>query len=76
MKSPYLVVCPQNVALGVLPLYHIYAMNVAMGPCIRAGAKLVMLPKFDPQLWISSLEKYRPTHLNLAPPLVQFMVNR
>jgi len=65
----------QNVLFCVLPLYHIYAMNVAMGAALKSGAKLIMLPKFDPGLFISALTKYQPTHLNLAPPLVSFLVN-
>ena len=65
----------QNVLLCVLPLYHIYAMNVSMSPALRTGSKLAMLPKFDPKTYISSLTKYRPNILHLAPPLVSFLVN-
>ena len=31
-----------------------------------------MLPKFDPKSFINALEKYKPTFLHLAPPLLAF----
>ena len=65
----------QTVLLCILPLYHIYAMNVAMGPALRTGAKLVMLPKFDPDTFLSALSTYRPTNLHLAPPLLSFLAS-
>lgn len=65
----------QSVLLCILPLYHIYAMNVAMGPALRTGAKLVMLPKFDSATFLSALSTYRPTNLHLAPPLLSFLAS-
>lgn len=62
----------QQVTLCVLPLYHIYAMNVTMTSTLVSGGQLVMLPKFEPQSFIKALEKYRPTFLHLAPPLLAF----
>lgn len=62
----------QPVTLCVLPLYHIYALNVTMTSTLWCGGKLVMLPKFDPQTFISALERYRPSFLHLAPPLLAF----
>ena len=64
----------QSVLLCILPLYHIYAMNVAMGPALRSGAKLVMLSKFEPASFLNALVTHRPTNLQLAPPLVSFLV--
>ena len=58
--------------LCILPLYHIYALNVTMTPTLWCGGQLVMLPKFDPQTFIHALEKYKPNFLHLAPPLLAF----
>ncbi|TRY71910.1 hypothetical protein TCAL_00174 [Tigriopus californicus] len=62
----------QHVTICVLPMYHVYAMNVTMIPMLYCGGKLVVLPKFEPKVFIEALEKYKPTFLHLAPPLVSF----
>eukprot|EP00095_Tigriopus_kingsejongensis_P000194 maker-scaffold41_size498431-snap-gene-1.20 protein:Tk00194 transcript:maker-scaffold41_size498431-snap-gene-1.20-mRNA-1 annotation:"probable 4-coumarate-- ligase 1-like" len=63
---------PQPTTICVLPLYHCYAMNVTMVPTLYCGGKLVILPKFDPKTFIQALQRYKPTFLHLAPPLVSF----
>ena len=62
----------QPVTLCILPLYHIYALNVTMTPTLWSGGQLVMLPKFDPKTFIHALETYKPNFLHLAPPLLAF----
>ena len=39
---------PDDVLLGILPLYHIYGMTVLMCGALAQGATLVLVPKFDP----------------------------
>ena len=62
----------QPVTLCILPLYHIYALNVTMTPTLWSGGQLVMLPKFEPKTFIQALEQYKPNFLHLAPPLLAF----
>ncbi len=74
---PEISICVENpeeqpVTLCVLPLYHIYALNVTMGSTLFCGGKLVMLPEFKPKTFVEALDKYRPTFLHLAPPLLAF----
>ena len=49
----------QQTMLCLLPLFHIYSMNVTMSPALRTGAKLLMLPKFDPSSFIKALEDHK-----------------
>ncbi len=49
----------QSVTICQLPLYHLFAMNVTMGPALFGGCKMVMLPKFEPKVFVSTLEKYK-----------------
>ena len=37
------------------------------------GLKVVTLPKFEPDMFIKALTTYRPTLLNLVPPLCNFL---
>ena len=62
-----------EVNICVLPMYHIFAMNVTMSCMLYQGGKTITLPAFDPALFLETMLKYRPTNLQLAPPLVQFL---
>jgi len=37
------------------------------------GMKIITLPKFDPEMYIRALSTYKPTLVNLVPPLVSFL---
>ena len=63
----------QEVSLAVLPFFHIYAMNCIMIMGLRLGMKIITLPKFDPDLYLKALVTYKPTVLNLVPPLVSYL---
>ena len=45
--------------VSVLPMFHIFAMNVTIGPVLYNGGKMVVLPKFEPQTFLAALEKYK-----------------
>ena len=65
----------EEITVCVLPMFHIFAMNVTMSNMLWRGGKLVTLPMFEPTMFLTALMKYRPTYLHLAPPLVQFLAN-
>ena len=65
----------QEVTLAVLPFFHIYAMNTIMLLGLRLGMKVITLPKFDPEVYVKALSAYKPTLLNLVPPLVSFLAS-
>ena len=49
----------QQTLMCLLPLFHIYSMNVTMSPTLKTGGKLVMLPKFEPKSFIKMLEDHK-----------------
>jgi len=59
----------------VLPLFHIFAMNVTMSNMLLNGGKLVTLPSFDPGQFLDAMLEHRPTFLHVAPPLVGFLAS-
>jgi long-chain acyl-CoA synthetase len=66
---PGLAVRPEDVALGVLPLFHIFGLNAVLGLALHAGASVVLVERFDP---VSSLEVVRDHKITVvagAPPL-------
>ncbi|KAG9118429.1 hypothetical protein FRC07_007067 [Ceratobasidium sp. 392] len=61
---------PGDVAIAVLPMFHIYGLIVVMHFHIFAGLPLVVIPKFNYVEMLKSIVKYRITHLSLVPPQV------
>lgn len=60
---------PEDVVWLALPLFHIYAMNVAMNLCLMNGATLALVERFDPASSLEIVQKYRCTILYGAPPM-------
>ncbi|KAL3280184.1 hypothetical protein HHI36_017684 [Cryptolaemus montrouzieri] len=59
----------QEVVPTILPYSHIFGYSLIMG-AINLGAKMISLPSFSQDLFISVLRDYKSTMLYLVPPLV------
>lgn len=57
--------------LGVVPAYHSYGMILWILRVNLTQATNIMLPKWDLELALRSIEKYKITSLPLVPPLVR-----
>jgi long-chain acyl-CoA synthetase len=66
---PALKEAESDVILGVLPLFHIYALNAVLGVALREGATLVLAERFDPVGTLELVERHRVTVLPGAPPM-------
>jgi acyl-CoA synthetase (AMP-forming)/AMP-acid ligase II len=49
--------------VAVLPFFHIYAMTTIMAYGLKMGAKIVTLPKFEPEAYMAALQKYKVVHI-------------
>jgi len=65
----------REVTVCILPMYHVFAMNVTMTNILRSGGKMITLSKFDPMTFLNALITYKPTFLHIAPPLLSFLTN-
>jgi long-chain acyl-CoA synthetase len=61
-----------DVSFCVLPLYHIYGLNVVLNPVLAVGGTLVLAPRFDPDRALHILTVEQPTFMPLVPPLLNF----
>ena len=59
----------QECVLGVLPLFHVYAMVAVMNIGVLLGAKIVLLPKPEIKLIMQTILRCRPTILPGVPTL-------
>jgi long-chain acyl-CoA synthetase len=55
--------------LGVLPLFHVFALTTVLSSSIRLGAEMILLPRFDLSQVINTLERTRPTLFPAVPTI-------
>jgi long-chain acyl-CoA synthetase len=58
-----------DVVLMVLPLFHIYGLNVVLGTAVRAGATAVLVEGFEPEETLRTIASQRVTVVPGAPPM-------
>jgi long-chain acyl-CoA synthetase len=66
---PGLVGGPTDVALGVLPLFHIFGLNAVLGLALFVGSSVVLLERFDPASSLDAVREHGITVVAGAPPL-------
>ncbi len=59
----------EEVMMGVLPLFHVFAMTVVMNFSINAGAKMILLPRFELETALKVIHKKRPTFFPAVPTI-------
>ncbi|KAH7418158.1 hypothetical protein BKA64DRAFT_563948 [Cadophora sp. MPI-SDFR-AT-0126] len=62
-----------DVLIAVLPLYHIYGLALLIVHSIHRGAKVVVMPAFEPQAFLGAIQKHKVTFAYLVPPIVLFL---
>jgi 4-coumarate--CoA ligase len=60
---------PQEMTVAFLPFFHIYGLEVLMNIYLAAGAGLVTMPRFDLELFLNLVTKYRTPRLWIVPPV-------
>ena len=65
-----------DVVCAVVPMFHIYGMNVIMNLALASGSTIVTLPRFSVGDYLGAIERFGVTRLHLAPPTVLQLVNR
>jgi long-chain acyl-CoA synthetase len=58
-----------DVVYGVLPLFHIFGLNVMLGVTLSVGATLLLVQRFDPLTAAESIVQRKVTVLPGAPPM-------
>ncbi|XP_053671259.1 uncharacterized protein LOC128721490 [Anopheles nili] len=58
--------------LGLLPFYHVFGFMLSLNSCLNR-APMVVLPRFEPHLFLRTIQDHRVTMMSLVPPLVLFL---
>jgi len=59
------------VVYAVLPMFHAYGLTLCLTFAMSMGSRLVLFPKFDPQLVLTVLKKHPATFLPAVPPIYE-----
>ncbi|MGZ4672597.1 MAG: AMP-binding protein [Ilumatobacteraceae bacterium] len=58
-----------DVVYGVLPMFHIFGLNVMLGLTLADGATIVLVQRFDPSTALDTIRERGITVIPGAPPL-------
>jgi acyl-CoA synthetase (AMP-forming)/AMP-acid ligase II len=64
------LVRPGDVLIAVLPLFHIYCLQVTLNLALHEGATVVTMPRFDLETFLRLVQQYRATRVDVVPPIV------
>lgn len=59
------------VVYAVLPMFHAYGLTLCLTFAMSMGARLVLFPKFDPDLVLDVVKQHPATFLPLVPPIAE-----
>ncbi|KAK5468099.1 hypothetical protein LTS15_001073 [Exophiala xenobiotica] len=63
-----------DVVLGLLPQSHIYGLIVICHASTYRGDRVIILPKFELQPYLTTIQKYKINTLYIVPPIIIAMV--
>lgn len=58
-KLEKLTGAPQDVAVGVLPFFHIYGLNGLLNLGLSLGRHTIAVPQFEPAAFAALFSKYK-----------------
>jgi acyl-CoA synthetase (AMP-forming)/AMP-acid ligase II len=58
-----------DAVIAFLPFFHIYGMTVLLNAVLRARARLVTMPSFDLEQFLSHIQNHKVTVAFIAPPV-------
>jgi long-chain acyl-CoA synthetase len=60
---------PSTVALGVLPIAHVFGLNSVLGTVLRAGGSVVLADRFDAAETLELVLRHRVTAISAVPQM-------
>ncbi len=70
-----LKLCPKDVVLVTLPLFHSFGQTCLMNASILGGATMTMLPRFETEKAMQIIDRDHVTVIALVPTMYFFMLN-
>jgi acyl-CoA synthetase (AMP-forming)/AMP-acid ligase II len=68
-------VTEDDVVIVVLPLFHLYGLQITLNLALLAGATVVILPRFELESFLRAVQEHRITRAEVVPPMVIGLMN-
>jgi long-chain acyl-CoA synthetase len=65
----------REVALCIIPFFHLYGMQIAMLDNVLLGGALILFPRFELEVALVAIDKYHPTVFPGVPTLYIALLN-
>lgn len=65
-----------TVVYAVLPMFHAYGLTLCLTYAMSRAARLVLFPKFDPDMVLAVTKKHPATVLPAVPPIAERLLRR
>lgn len=65
----------EGTILGILPFFHVYGMTTVLILSVMLGNRMVLLPKFDVESALKTIDKQKPTLFPGAPTIYIGLLN-
>ena len=62
-----------DVVLALAPFAHVMGFVVTLGTALAAGARVVTMPRFEPEAFLAAVERHRVTMLIVPPPVMRLL---
>lgn len=61
-----------DTTIGNLPFFHIWGIIIAL-TSVFYGVKLIIIPRFKPEVYLKTIDDYKIERLFTVPPLLLFL---
>ncbi|MFT3730925.1 MAG: long-chain fatty acid--CoA ligase [Hyphomicrobium sp.] len=65
----------QEIVVGALPLFHVFAMTVVMTVGVELAAKILLIPRFQLIETLKLINREKPTMMPVVPTILTAMLN-
>jgi len=59
-----------NVFLCVIPMFHVFGLSIVLYAQLQRGNSVVTMAKFDFEMMLKAIEKYKVTNVWIVPPIM------
>jgi long-chain acyl-CoA synthetase len=60
---------PDDVVITVLPLFHVFALSSILNVCVRFGASMSLIPRFEPAAVLAAIQRDHATIFEGVPTM-------
>ncbi len=65
---------PDDIVVGVLPLYHVYGLSNGLIATLMFGASFALVPQYSPQALLDAVADYKATIMPAIPSMYQHLL--